>query len=256
MTEPVAERPYMPDYGVDTAEWSPLPWSWAAAKLAAGRNYWVVTASADARPHALPVWGVWDDDEHRFAWSCAPRSRKAANVAANPQATVAVDDTVECLSIEGRAALVEDGAPGPLDRALPGQVHADLARSQRRLPAPEPDRRVRAGAGVRGHRAGGRVLHPRHPLALRRRFSGDFVPLSGSEERQKRDRGASDDDGLGHVRRRRRRRAGRSAARRRRCSTRRIRRCAPQAARHGSPGRGPRRSRAGRTTDPSSAATV
>ena len=47
MTEPVAERPYMPDYGVDTPDWSPLPWSWAAAKLAAGRNYWVVTASAD-----------------------------------------------------------------------------------------------------------------------------------------------------------------------------------------------------------------
>jgi hypothetical protein len=107
VTEPVAERPYMPDYGVDTPDWSPLPWSWAAAKLAAGRNYWVVTASAAARPHALPVWGVWDDGDQRFAWSCAPRSRKAANLAANPQAAVAVDDTVECLSIEGRAARVD-----------------------------------------------------------------------------------------------------------------------------------------------------
>lgn len=107
MREPVADRPYMPDYGVDTPAWSPLPWSWAAAKLAAGRNYWVVTASVDARPHALPVWGVWNEDDQRFAWSCAPRSRKAANVAANPQATVAVDDTVECLSIEGRAAAVD-----------------------------------------------------------------------------------------------------------------------------------------------------
>jgi nitroimidazol reductase NimA-like FMN-containing flavoprotein (pyridoxamine 5'-phosphate oxidase superfamily) len=97
----------MPDYGVDTPDWNPLPWSWAAGKLAGNRNFWVVTASAGGRPHALPVWGVWDEDEHQFAFSCGPRSRKAANLAANPQTTVAVDDTVECLSIEGRATLVD-----------------------------------------------------------------------------------------------------------------------------------------------------
>jgi nitroimidazol reductase NimA-like FMN-containing flavoprotein (pyridoxamine 5'-phosphate oxidase superfamily) len=97
----------MPDYGVDTPHWNPLPWSWAAGKLAGNRNFWVVTASADGRPHALPVWGVWDDDEHRFAFSCGPRSREAANLTANPRVVVAVDDTVECLSIEGRATLAD-----------------------------------------------------------------------------------------------------------------------------------------------------
>ncbi len=56
----------------------------------------------------MPTWGVWDDGEHRFALSCGPRSRKAANVAANPQIAVAVDDTVECLSVEGRAERVTD----------------------------------------------------------------------------------------------------------------------------------------------------
>ena len=99
----------MPDYGVDGPAWSPLPWSWAAAKLAGNRNFWVVTASAAGRPHALPVWGVWDDGEHRFAFSCGPRSRKAANLAANPQAVVTVDDTVECVSVEGKAVRVDDG---------------------------------------------------------------------------------------------------------------------------------------------------
>jgi hypothetical protein len=107
MTEPRAERPQMPDYGVDTEAWEPLPWSWAAARLAANRNYWVVTASAGGRPHALPVWGVWDDDDLRFAFSCGPRSRKARDLAANPQAAVAIDDTVECLSLEGRAARID-----------------------------------------------------------------------------------------------------------------------------------------------------
>ena len=98
----------MPDYGVDTPEWEPLPWSWAAERLGANRNFWVVTVSGDGRPHALPVWGVWDDDEARFAFSCSPRARKARNLAANPHAVVMTDDTVECLSMEGQAHSVPD----------------------------------------------------------------------------------------------------------------------------------------------------
>ena len=103
MSAPLGVRPYMPDYGVDTPAWEPLPWSWAAERLAANRNFWVVTVSAGGRPHALPVWGVWDDEDHRFAFSCAPRARKARNLAANPHAVVMTEDTVECLSVEGRA---------------------------------------------------------------------------------------------------------------------------------------------------------
>lgn len=98
----------MPDYGVDTPAWTPLPWAWAAERLTGSRNFWVVTASAGGRPHALPVWGVWDDGEARFAFSCGPRSRKARNLAANPQAVVTTEDTVECVSVEGRAAVVGD----------------------------------------------------------------------------------------------------------------------------------------------------
>ena len=100
----------MPDYGVDTPEWSPLPWPWAAERLVANRNIWVVTVSGDGRPHALPVWGVWDDHESRFAFSCGPRSRKARNLAANPRAVIMTESTVECLSVEGQARRVGDEA--------------------------------------------------------------------------------------------------------------------------------------------------
>jgi hypothetical protein len=103
MAEPIAERPHMPEYGVDTDQWEALPWSWAADRLERSRNLWVVTASASGRPQALPVWGVWDDAMPGFMWSCAPGSRKAANVAANPQVCVMADDTVEVVSVEGRA---------------------------------------------------------------------------------------------------------------------------------------------------------
>ena len=100
----------MPDYGVDTDAWEPLEWSWAAERLASYRNFWVVTASADGRPHAMPVWGVWDDERYRFMFSCGPRSRKARNLAANAQVVVAGDDTVECISIEGTASAATDTA--------------------------------------------------------------------------------------------------------------------------------------------------
>jgi hypothetical protein len=103
MPGPQVERPQMPDYGVDTPDWRGLPWSWAAERLAANRNFWLVTAPPDGRPHALPVWGVWHDGDAQFAFSCGPRSRKAANLAANPNVVVAIADTVECVSIEGEA---------------------------------------------------------------------------------------------------------------------------------------------------------
>jgi len=98
----------MPEYGVDTPDWQPLPWEWAAERLAVNRNYWVVTASGAGRPHALPVWGVWDDDVHRFCFSCGPSSRKARNIAANPAVAFACSDTVECVSVEGVATILSD----------------------------------------------------------------------------------------------------------------------------------------------------
>jgi hypothetical protein len=56
----------------------------------------------------MPLWGVWDDDRHRFAFSCAPTARKAANLAADPRVVVAPEDAVECVSLEGTAIPVLD----------------------------------------------------------------------------------------------------------------------------------------------------
>ena len=100
---PDAQRPAMAAYGVPDDLDGVLPWSWADTRLSSSRNFWIVTASADARPHALPVWGVWMSALERFAFSCAPSSRKRRNLRENPQIVVAIDDTVECVSLEGRA---------------------------------------------------------------------------------------------------------------------------------------------------------
>ena len=106
----------MSDYGVPTEAAGALPWSWASQRLVACRSYWMVTASAAGRPHAMPVWGVWLESTERFWFSCSPNARKLRNIAANPQMTVAVDDTVECVSVEGRGRIVD--ASDAADAAL------------------------------------------------------------------------------------------------------------------------------------------
>jgi PPOX class probable F420-dependent enzyme len=108
MNRPIGERPGMAAYGVNSPNWEALPWEWAAERLIPNKNYWVVTVSPDGAPHALPVWGVWDDDDLRFMLSCAPTARKARNIAANPRVAFTVDSTVECVSVQGTAAPITD----------------------------------------------------------------------------------------------------------------------------------------------------
>src|SRR4051812_15412583 len=97
----------MSGYGVPSDNDGVLPWSWAQERLVRNRNYWVVTASASGRPHALPVWGVWLPETDRFWFSSSPTSRKLHNIAENPQCAVTLDDTVECVSVEGRARVAD-----------------------------------------------------------------------------------------------------------------------------------------------------
>ena len=113
----------MSDYGVPTDPDGALPWSWAEERLVRNRNYWLVTASAEGRPHSLPLWGVWLPESERFWCSCSPNSRKARNIAANPRCVVTVDDTVECISVEGLARLVDPAVGGAaVDTAVDAYV--------------------------------------------------------------------------------------------------------------------------------------
>ena len=114
MTEPLVERPDMTAYGVPRGPEGALAWSWAEERLVRCRNYWVATADASGRPHAMPVWGVWRssaDGPDSFWFSCAPTARRAANLAVNPRLVVAVDDTVEVVSVEGVARCVPGTDP-------------------------------------------------------------------------------------------------------------------------------------------------
>jgi nitroimidazol reductase NimA-like FMN-containing flavoprotein (pyridoxamine 5'-phosphate oxidase superfamily) len=108
MSAPIGEPPDMAAYGVGSPDWRALPWEWAAERLSANHNYWVVTVSSRGAPSAMPVWGVWDDGDKRFMFACAPTARKVRNIAANPNVVFTVDNTTECISVEGTAAALTD----------------------------------------------------------------------------------------------------------------------------------------------------
>lgn len=118
----------MSAYGVPADLDGVLPWAWAEERLVACRNYWVVSASVDGRPHALPVWGVWMGDPDRFAFSCAHGSRKARNLRANPRIAVAVDGTVEVVSVEGTAREITGEEWDPVVEAYVAKYEADVAK--------------------------------------------------------------------------------------------------------------------------------
>ena len=98
----------MPGYGIKGPEEGSglLPWSWAAERLAASRNYWVATVWPDGRPHAMPGWGAGDDEALWFSSSL--RSRKTRNLATDPRCVVTTEDANEPVVVEGSAEIVAD----------------------------------------------------------------------------------------------------------------------------------------------------
>jgi nitroimidazol reductase NimA-like FMN-containing flavoprotein (pyridoxamine 5'-phosphate oxidase superfamily) len=110
-SQPKADRPFAPGYGIVGAEDGKglLPWAWVAKKMSNCRTFWLATIHAgQGRPHVMPLWGVWLDDA--FFFSTGRKSRKGQNLAANPACTITNDDGEEAVIVEGLATQVEDAA--------------------------------------------------------------------------------------------------------------------------------------------------
>ena len=112
----IVARPYMPGYGVLPAGEGTglLPWSWAQERLEASRNYWLTSTRPEGRPHTMPVWGMWHQEELWF--SSSKPSRKAKNLLANPRCVVATEDADNPVVVEGTARLIT--SPEELDLML------------------------------------------------------------------------------------------------------------------------------------------
>lgn len=98
----------MPEYGLLPADQGRglLPWGWAQQRLENSRNFWVATTRPDGRPHLTAVWGVWWDNALYFG--TGRLTRKARNLAQNPNCVVCTEDTAESVIVEGVAQPVSD----------------------------------------------------------------------------------------------------------------------------------------------------
>ncbi len=103
------DRPDMPvDYGLKPikSEADLISWDWVEERLTVSRNYWVCTVGVNGRPQTTPVWGLWYAGAFYFGTSL--KSRKARNLAVNPNMVVNLESGDEVVILEGTAVVVSD----------------------------------------------------------------------------------------------------------------------------------------------------
>jgi hypothetical protein len=115
-SSPTAERP---DFGegyspTEDTTFDPPPWASVQDKLAASRNYWIITTRADGAPHAAPVWGVWG--ERGLTFGTSKKSVKGANLLRDRRVVVHLESGDDVVIVTGMVVLLS--AEGAADPAL------------------------------------------------------------------------------------------------------------------------------------------
>ena len=127
---PKPSRIATPGYGFPKGKKGLLPWSWAEQRLKKSHNYWLTTikpttVKPDGSPHAMVVWGLWQDG--RFLFSTGSQSRKARNLAQNPNCVVCTEHAQEAVIVEGIAELADVAARRKLIPAYEKKYKWDLS---------------------------------------------------------------------------------------------------------------------------------
>jgi hypothetical protein len=100
--QPVPSRPVMPaKYGISKSTNGLLDWSWARERLTKSHNYVIVTVRPDGRPHAMGMHGLWVEDA--FYFGTGATTRKAKNLAGNPNCILINEALDELVIVEGTA---------------------------------------------------------------------------------------------------------------------------------------------------------
>ena len=93
-----------------------IPWANVDTRLRSLREIWVATVSPSGRPDATPVWFLWDGEYAYF--TCAAVSRKARNIAHEPEVVLSNGDGADPIVLKGSAERVTD--PSELERVDAG----------------------------------------------------------------------------------------------------------------------------------------
>ncbi len=105
---PKPSRLHAPGYGFPKGTKGLLPWSWGEQRLKKSHNYWITTVKPEGSPHTMVVWGLWQDG--CFLFSTGSKSRKARNLAVNPNCIVCIEHAHEAVIVEGIAEIADVGA--------------------------------------------------------------------------------------------------------------------------------------------------
>jgi general stress protein 26 len=82
-----------------------IPWNKVDNWLRAFRSIWVSTTRPDGRPHAVPVWYVWDNNAVYFI--SARHLQKSKNLAKQPWIIVHAGDGDDVIILEGPVEIVD-----------------------------------------------------------------------------------------------------------------------------------------------------
>lgn len=93
-------------------------------RLASERNVWLSTVRPDGRPHTSPVWFVYLNG--RFWIGTGSGAVKSANVTANDQVTVALEDGNAPVLAEGTVTVHETERPADVAAAFKAKFDWDI----------------------------------------------------------------------------------------------------------------------------------
>jgi nitroimidazol reductase NimA-like FMN-containing flavoprotein (pyridoxamine 5'-phosphate oxidase superfamily) len=100
-----------------------VPWANIDAVLRASRTIWLATTRGNRRPHAVPVWFVWDGEQLWFA--AHERSQKARNLEQERWAVLHLGDGDDVVILEGLAEEVTEASELVLVDAARAQKYVD-----------------------------------------------------------------------------------------------------------------------------------
>ncbi|OLS16475.1 MAG: hypothetical protein HeimC3_54180 [Candidatus Heimdallarchaeota archaeon LC_3] len=104
--EKTRDRPYIPNYGIEKSDNGLLSWDFVQNEMKNAKNYWLSTTRSDGRPHAIPIWGSWINDNFYFGGGLETQNRK--NLAKNPHIVIHSESGTKTVIIEGTVAIEEN----------------------------------------------------------------------------------------------------------------------------------------------------
>jgi hypothetical protein len=127
-SEPKSSRIAAPGYGFPESTKGLLPWSWAEQRLKKSHNYWIttITPATPPRPHTMVVWALWQDG--CLIFSTGSKSRKARNLAANPNCVICTEHAHEAVIVEGVAEIADVAARRKMIPAYERKYKFDLGK--------------------------------------------------------------------------------------------------------------------------------